>query len=214
MKKAIIFDVDGVLVDSEQYYLKRRLDFLRSQGVETKQISSSEIRGASDAQRWELLVPAVKFRTTLKADYSAYTDSHPIQFWNHLVPGVSGGLKWLQSNGIRLAIASAGSLDSIERMLKECDLADCFEVVVSGADLLQNKPSPLVYQQALDLLSLLPQQCIAFEDSERGITAAKKAGIETWAIREFAQDSDQSMADKRFENIRVAFSAVNKEMEV
>ncbi|UQS84189.1 HAD family hydrolase [Bombilactobacillus thymidiniphilus] len=201
MIKAIIFDMDGVLINSEQFYFQRRLEFLRSKQQIAGSQNFQDYVGASNQRVWQLLVPEnEKLRNQLAKEYVIYQQNHPLVYPTVLNPDVKSVLCWLQKQHITVALASASSLKEVRRMLRECNLTAYFQVVLSGEEIKHNKPAPDIYWQAINKLQLPSQQCRVVEDSAIGIQAAKAANLTTWALKQNYM-VDQSAADLVLPNL-------------
>lgn len=197
MKQGVIFDMDGVLVNTEIAYLDRRLNFFREKGIEPGSENLNDYLGASNQHIWEVLVPNdLAQRHLLEKEYLQYRVKHPIDYTKVLNKGVRGLLCYLQQMDFAIALASAGELNEINRMLKECELGYYFDVVLSGETISRNKPDPMIYKMTLKNLGLPASDCIVVEDSVTGIKAAKSAGLETWALKPKSYKIDQSHADQ------------------
>ncbi|MGN8168071.1 MULTISPECIES: HAD family hydrolase [Lactobacillaceae] len=214
MKQAVIFDMDGVLVNSERAYLERRLNFFSEKGIQPGSDNLKNYLGVSNQRVWELLVPQnIKYRQELRKDYLKYQETHPLDYRKILNKGVRGLLCYLQQMDFAIALASAGELHEVKRMLKECHLEDYFDLVMSGEMVDRNKPDPMIYHATVEKLGLPASECIVIEDSVIGITAAKRAGLETWALKPQDYEIDQSSADKivnNFEEILKKFQKISE----
>lgn len=196
MKQAIIFDMDGVLIQSEEFYFKRRMAFFDKINIEPGSCNFNDFLGASNQRIWELLVPDNQNRRQkLIVKYQRYLLTHKINYQKYLVPEVPYTLECLKQRGYQLVLASAGEVNEIQQMLDECGIKSYFVQVISGETLVHNKPHPEIYLTALAKLNLPSSACIAIEDSPTGIAAAKKADIETWALKPANYTLDQSKAD-------------------
>ncbi|MCO6543745.1 MAG: HAD family phosphatase [Lactobacillus sp.] len=214
MIKAFIFDMDGVLVNSEEMYFYRRMEFFNKIRVipDSKQIS--DYLGCSNERVWELLVNDPIRREQLKQQYFDYQKQHPINYKNYINDGVEQFLKTLQKHHITMILASAGARTDIVGMLNDCKIKHYFNLILSGEEVKHNKPAPDIYLEALDKSGLDKQECIVIEDSKYGIQAAKKAGIETWALKPQNYTVDQSQANYVFENfIKLNKKIINENFE-
>lgn len=114
--------------------------------------------------------------------------------------GVPETLSALKSAGFRLALASSSPKDNIKQVLRQCGISERFELLVSGEDFHQSKPNPAIYLHAIDALGLPAEACVAVEDSDYGITAAKGAGLTVVAKREerfhFTQEGADYVVDQ------------------
>jgi len=201
MKQAVIFDMDGVLINSERAYLDRRLRFFKEKGIEPGSSDLRDYLGASNQHVWETLVPNdISLRGALEKEYIQYRVEHPLEYNKFLNKGVRGLLCYLQQMDFAIALASAGELIEINRMLKECDLGFYFDVVMSGETIGRNKPDPLIYNLTVSKLEIPAADCIVIEDSVTGIMAAKRAHLETWALKPTGYEIDQSLSDHIIDN--------------
>ncbi|WP_155286905.1 HAD family hydrolase [Lacticaseibacillus zhaodongensis] len=196
MKKALIFDMDGVLVDSEPFYFKRRMRFFKMRGIKPDSTDIHDYLGMSNDQVWAALVNDPSKRQQLWQDYAAFQDANPIDYRQVLNSGVKELLRYLKDNGYGVALASAGIPEEIMRMVNECQIKQFFDVILSGEKLPANKPAPDIYLKAIEQLGVSREESLVIEDSYNGIAAAKNAGIETWAIDQSDMGVDQSAADK------------------
>lgn len=195
MKKAVIFDMDGVLVDSEQYYFDRRMNFFHKLGLSPQNVQMSDYLGLGDKEGWVQLFPDKDQRENAQAQFTQYEAKHPVNFAPLLNPGVKDVLEYLQINGYSIALASAGVTAHINRMLEQCQLKGYFDLVEYGEKLTHNKPDPEIYTTVAQRLGLKPTECVVLEDSVNGIRAAESAKMETWAIKLRKYVIDQSQAD-------------------
>ena len=185
--KAIIFDMDGVLIDSEPLFLKainrqmaeesvapisedENRDHLIGTTVEETWLGLKKLRDlplsiAEYIERYEVLVEQV-----LKEELAAQ-------------PGVVELIRECQRRGLPKAVASSSLRSWVHLKLDSIGLQDVFEVVLGGDDVTRGKPEPDIYLLAAERLGLPPQECIAIEDSPVGIAAAVSAGTHTIAVR-------------------------------
>ena len=203
MKKAVIFDMDGVLVQSEKAYLDRRLAFFAQINKTPGSLDIQDYIGASDQKIWEILIPDdFSERDRLKQQYHNYREQHQLDFNKLLTTGVEMVFSALQQKNIRIAIASASNRREIEYMLKRCKLDDYVTQVISGEECSANKPDPDIYLQSLQKLHLSANEAVAVEDSVLGIQAAKAAGIYTGALQPPKYYTiDQSAADFKIKDL-------------
>lgn len=206
--EAVVFDMDGVLVDSESAYRGIREAFFESQGVAVSREEHDLLAGASRkeerrlySQWWERSRGEKLDGLEVEQLEDEFWESHPIDYREIMNPGVPETLEKLKDLGYRLAVASSSPLYHIRDVLEECGIDGFFEVVESGDHLAQSKPNPEIYLITLRKLGLPADACCAVEDSDPGIEAARRAGLYTIAKREERFGFVQSGADVIVEEI-------------
>ncbi|QGG60890.1 HAD-IA family hydrolase [Loigolactobacillus bifermentans] len=183
--KAVIFDMDGVIVDSEPPIIEAKQQVLAAFGVHQPESYHFKFMGMSfqaiwDNMRTELNLP-VSTEELLKRYFKAYQqliDANGQQ----PIPGSLALINGLAAQGYRLALASSSPLADIQRTLTAFGVLDRFEVVLSGYELAHPKPAPDIFNMARAKLGLQPNQCVVVEDSDNGIRAAQAAGIQAIAF--------------------------------
>lgn len=184
--KAVIFDMDGVLVDTENAYLKAIGRFFAERGLVLDHSDLSQFVGgpgslyrACIARWWEQTPHLTDTDLALGAERALdEAIEHDVPRYSDLInPGVRETLFELRRRGVRTALASSSSHAEIERITRECGIIEAFEVLVSGEDFVESKPNPAIYLRTLELMGLEATECVAVEDSDRGIAAARAAGI-------------------------------------
>jgi HAD superfamily hydrolase (TIGR01509 family) len=202
--KAVIFDMDGVLVDTERYYLQRREDFFGTRGVSIAHLSPSDFIGGNMKDIWPRILLDNYDQATaraLQADYDDYKKDKPLPYAELLFPDVREILDFLRAENVKIGLASSSAMHDIDLMLDTHDLRGCFDVISSGNDLKQSKPHPEIYQKALTGLSVSPDEALIIEDSENGIKSGKAAKATVWAIKDYRFGMNQTQADHFVENL-------------
>ena len=199
---AVIFDMDGVIVDTERYYWDELRLFADSLGIDVTDEELDAQVGQSTQAFLRMLVDwyerAGRGRMTVDEaarTYDAWAQTQECDYAALLNPGVHEGIAGLKERGVRVALASSSPLDNIHAVLAACGLSDAFEVIVSGVDFTESKPDPDIY-----LHTLPAEACCCIEDSVPGITAGKRAGLTVFAKREerfgFSQDAADAIIDR------------------
>lgn len=198
MIRAVIFDLDGTLVDSETCWAKWNAEFLRENGVPAAEEDVWPAIGGSLDLTYQVLLdrfPAgTMTMTKLHALYGAFMADKKIDYGKALNPQARQALARVKECGMKTALASASPRTWIGQMLAGCGLDSLFDVVVSGEDFLRNKPAPDVYLACAEKLGLLPQECLVVEDSRLGIASAKDAGMAAAGLQGYG-GQDLSRAD-------------------
>ncbi len=196
MKKAVIFDMDGVLAYTENFYFKRRMNFLYELKMEPSTRKIQDFIGSSSDMIWEILVPNDdKKRELLKEKYLKYSRDHEVDFKAVLNPSTKEVFSKLKNKNIKIAIASSSGKRDILRMIKECELDNYIDFIISGEECKKSKPDPDIYIETLKALGLLSTDVLVVEDSTLGIRAAKSAGLTVGALAQKDYYIDQSEAD-------------------
>ncbi len=180
---AVIFDMDGVLVDGEPLHFEAVNVLLAEEG---KSISLERYKpymgtktGWSDMMRDMGLN---RDRTYYRERYHALILD---QYRQRSEPtdGAVALVRGLQRAGVPVAVASSSVRPWVEACLGRMELLDAFDVLVSGSDVEEGKPDPAIYLTTAVRLGVDPRQCLAIEDAPAGIESAKRAGMVCWAVR-------------------------------
>lgn len=211
MIKAVIFDMDGVIIDSEGVYLEYQLEFAKKKNPDVKLEDLYPMVGATKQECWEVVERVVSNGQTweeLRAEFRQRDIYSEIDYRSIYRLEVTDTLKQLKEAGFRLALASSTHLELVERVLKENGIRDYFEAVVSGEQFKKSKPDPEIYLYTAGQLKLKPEECLAVEDSTIGITAAHRAGLKIAAVIDTRYGFDQSLADYKLNQVKEVLEAV------
>jgi HAD superfamily hydrolase (TIGR01509 family) len=198
--KAVIFDMDGVLVNSEPFYVEVEQTNFRQLGLEISEKEHQTYQGTATDQMWKI----IKERHSLKQpvdELVEMTNSLVTPYFNSLeemepMPGVEQLIKKLKEKGFPLALASSSTPDVIDIILKKTGLRKYFDVVVNSQLAGASKPEPDIFMLAAKKLAVHPKKCLVIEDSTNGIKAAKSAGMFCIAFAGPGSElQDQSQAD-------------------
>lgn len=199
--KAVIFDMDGVIVDTEMFYCREFLALSEEVGMgltESEvfaQVGTSHQDFRRNIRQWYARIGQAYTEDEAVAAFNSWSEARPCDYASMLNPGVRETLEELKARGVRLALASSSQLDNIRRVLTACGLLDFFEIIVSGEQFTESKPNPEIYLHTLELLGLPASACCCVEDSVPGITAGKAAGLTVFARREDRFGFSQAAAD-------------------
>lgn len=198
MIKAVIFDMDGVLVDSEPVYQEATVNVLESLNIKATKEDLLKLAGGSSLH-FNKFIQDVSDGSISCEDFNKICDHYyldnPVKYEEIMFPHVRETLDYLKDDGYILALASSSKEYEIENVLKRCDLKDYFKLIISGEVFKESKPNPEIYLTCIKKLNLEANECVAVEDSEYGIEAAKKAGLICIAKRDDRFNYDQSKAD-------------------
>ncbi|SEB39170.1 haloacid dehalogenase superfamily, subfamily IA, variant 3 with third motif having DD or ED [Tenacibaculum sp. MAR_2009_124] len=179
--KCVIFDMDGVIIDSEYIHKKAYYETFTSLGLEVSEELYKTITGSSTLNVFQKLV--THFNLNLDPNelvlkkrkyYIDYFHNDPSL---KLVDGVNEIIKYFFDKGLTLILASSASMPNINRVFDRFELNQYFAGKISGADLKESKPHPEIFEKASIMANSAKEQCIIIEDSDNGIKAANRAGI-------------------------------------
>ena len=182
--QAVIFDMDGVLIDSEPIHFEATRSLLAGFGIDYTHEVNDNFFGRTDRDVFRLL----------RARYGLPPSEQDLACrWIARVtallarplapmPGVPAVLQALAAQGLRLALASSSAPEIIRATLAGLGLTGVFETVVSGHDVDRGKPAPDIFLEALRRLGLPREACVVIEDSSNGVSAAAGAGIRAVAV--------------------------------
>ena len=187
MLRAVIFDMDGVLVDTEGFYNRRRAAYLADAYPSFD--GPWDFAGSNDRAIWEAIVPDdVELRERLHAGYDAYRAVHRENYAELVNPYAFEVLTKLHEVGLRVGIASSSEVSMICRMLAETGMGGLVDAYVSGHDVARHKPG------------VAPGECVVVEDSPTGISSGVASGAHVVALEQFvAPGTDQSEAHEVIE---------------
>ncbi|MGB9132405.1 MAG: HAD family hydrolase [Methanosarcina sp.] len=200
MLKAIIFDVDGVLVDSMRFQADAWIKAFQEVDITISRADIYELEGSNDRR----LIKAI-FKKAGKEPEPVHFEQLPamkreVLEFDSIKPfeGIPECLNQLKRH-FRLAMVSGSNFDVVEKFANSF-FSGCFEVIITGGDLKCGKPAPDPYLKALEKLALTNNECIVIENAPLGITAAKRAGLYCAAVASMLEPEKVKHADLVFEN--------------
>lgn len=205
MLKAVIFDMDGVIVDSEPFHSKAFYSLFEELGIEVSSSLYSTFTGKATLPICEEICNQFSLKQTpeelvvrKRVHFKRIFEKDPSL---KLIDGVLERIQEFHSAGITLVLASSASMPTIHSIFSRFELYPYFKTLLSGADLKASKPHPEIFQKATKATSFSVNECMVIEDATNGIKAAKAAGLFCVAYRSFhSKNQDYSLADKIIEN--------------
>ncbi|GHA62690.1 hexitol phosphatase HxpB [Photobacterium aphoticum] len=206
MLQAAVFDMDGLLVDSEPFWQRAQVDIFSSLGVQITLQDTLQTMGLRidhvvafwySKQPWEGHdIPTVTEMIVSRVE--ALIREH-----KPMLPGVIEAIETCHEYGLKVALASSSPMRLIQSTLEALSLTDKFAAVLSAEPLRFGKPHPEVYINAADALGVPPNACVAFEDSVNGLLAAKAAQMKGIAVPEHAYSNDPrwAIADRKLNSL-------------
>ena len=179
MLEAVIFDMDGVLVDSEPYHYNVETKVFNKLGINIPDSKRHTFVGMARNRMWGYIKESYKLEQSLdylmtfdhdiRVEYfDALTDIQPI-------PGILPLLDEITQKGIKTAVASSSPIEVIDILLRKMKICTYFYTVVSGEFIEKGKPDPDIFIYTAKILNVKPANCIVIEDSLNGVRAAKSA---------------------------------------
>jgi sugar-phosphatase len=178
--EAVVFDMDGVLIDSEPMWRAVEREVFAHVGIDLAEedlYATMGVRIADVVERWHARHPWSEPSREAIAEQIVERVVRAIREDGRLLEGAVEAVDHVRALGLRLALASSSPMSLIKAVLSLDGLAPRFDAVVSGEDEELGKPDPAVYLSAARALEVLPERCLAVEDSINGLRAAKAAGM-------------------------------------
>jgi beta-phosphoglucomutase len=201
--QAVIFDMDGVIIDSMPYHFIAWYEALRPWGV---RVSCFEVY-AQEGERWETTLKGLlkrnKIKPTRKVLNAIFTLRQKIfrnYFKRFIFSGAYELLSGLKKQGFGLGLVSGSPLDEIKKIMP-VKMLKLFTSVVAGNQVKNGKPHPEPYLKAARLLGLAPADCLVIENAPFGITSAKQAGMPCIAVSTSLPKEYLTAADRVVENL-------------
>lgn len=204
MIKAVILDMDGVIVDTEAIHMEAFRRYLMEHHVKFTEKFIQSLVGYSiqdnireikrkffENKRFDIDA-GIKRRNKIYLDLISSQDLQPL-------PGILELISYCKNHQIKLALASSSDWQQVDTILTKIfnNYYDKFNVIITGDDVQNKKPAPDIYLQTVEKLNLIPNSCIAFEDSQAGVESAKAAGVICFAIQNrYFSDSQLKKAKK------------------
>lgn len=179
--KCVIFDMDGVIIDSEEIHKKAYYETFNTLNIEVSDTLYKSFTGSSTINAFQRLVAHFNLKNDpeelvldKRKRYVNFFENDPNL---HLVAGVEEIIKYFYKKGIVLILASSSAMINIDRVFNRFKLNTYFAAKISGADLKESKPNPEIFNKAAILGNISKENCVVIEDSDNGITAANDANI-------------------------------------
>ncbi len=204
MKKAILFDMDGVIVDTEPLHHKAYFQMFSHFNLPVNEELYQTFTGQSTqnicnflVENFDLKVSSDDLIQKKRAFFKHYFDNDP-DFT--LLPGVKDLIEYFFRNDKKLILASSASMNTINWVFDRFELHPFFKGKISGADLMESKPHPEIFIKAAEMAQEPIENCMVIEDSTNGIKAANAAGIYCVAYKSpHSKNQDYSLANQIIE---------------
>jgi HAD superfamily hydrolase (TIGR01509 family) len=213
MRKGAIFDMDGLMFDTETIWQKCWTEIADEMNLELDPMFRKEICGTSG-----------RLMNSVIEKYYHVEDGNPIakdckqRVQNYLMsdvpekPGVHEILAFLKENGVKIAVASSSTRGQIRRNLAKTDTEKYIDAVCSGTEVEHGKPAPDLFLLAADLIGIPAEECYVFEDAYNGVRAGAASGAATIMIPDTQEPTDEmrSIAAGVYSSLTEAMEAIRK----
>ena len=197
--KAVIFDMDGVLIDSEPLHLASDTALLNRLNIQIPANYLDKFIGVTNTVMWKEIINDFDIKTNLEEllNLQLSMKLKLLKKENYKpIEGILELLKELYSQDIPVGVASSSSSIFIKEVIKKLSLNKYIQLWVSGENVPRSKPEPDVFLKAAELLGVIPEKCVVIEDSKNGVLAAKRAGMKCIGFKnENSGNQDLSKAD-------------------
>ncbi|MGG3840500.1 HAD family phosphatase [Paenibacillus thiaminolyticus] len=204
--KAFIFDMDGVIIDSEPIHFEIDVETMKYFGVTIAPHELDRFVGMTNPEMWSILkqeysIPQsvseiTEYQLKSKIELIRSTDLAPIE-------GIQELIFDLNKNNILIGLASSSPRAFINEVLRKYNFFEYFDSIISGEEVTKGKPAPDIYLEVSNQLNSKPNECWVLEDSKNGVQAAKAAGMKCIGfINQNSGNQDLSRADIIVNNIR------------
>lgn len=205
MTEAVIFDMDGVLVDSEPVYLQAMLRFAQKKNPQVKEEDIHGTVGRTAKDTWSIMEKAIHNGQSwqeLREEYHQWTGVYDSTDYRAIFrPEARNLIQKLKEKGYKLAVASSTHRQLVLHVLFQNQILSYFDVVVTGDMFTRSKPDPEIYHYTANALGVSEENCFVVEDSTPGITAAHRAGMKVAALIDDRFGFDRSLADYQVEKL-------------
>lgn len=209
-KKAVIFDMDGVIIDSEPIHSRVKMDTFAHFGLPFAEADLIHYMGRTSRVIFGETLAKHGRTDVTAAEMAAYKHDHYLEVLEsgeiEPVPGCVEFIRKLHAAGLPLALATSSNVRAMNAVLDNFGIRKYFTSILSGGELPESKPHPAIYLISAQRLGVKPEDCMVVEDTTNGIKAAKAAGMYCVAYRNpNSGDQDLTLADEivdSFEDIR------------
>ncbi len=204
-KDAVIFDLDGTLVDSMWMWKQIDIEYLGRFGYTCPPGLQKEIEGMSFSETAVYFKETFRIPDSIEEIKQAWVDMS-IEKYRREVPLKKGArrfLEYLKSNGIRSGIATSNGRAMVDAVLGSLEIEPFFQVITTACEVAAGKPAPDIYLKVAGTLNVEPERCMVFEDVPAGILAGRAAGMKVCAVE------DQFSAKMREEKQKLADYFIN-----
>ena len=192
MKSGAIFDMDGLLTDTEKFYSQSWRETARFFGQDWVDGFDKFVAGTNGEKMLEVIhahFPNVDAQTFM--DYCIANQKRLVKDELREMPGASDIVRFFRERGVKTAVASSSAIDAIRGNLSRLGMLELFDAVISGQEVAHGKPAPDIFLLAAKKINLAPEDCYVFEDGINGCVAGIAAGCATVMIPDLFQPTEE-----------------------
>ena len=179
--KAVIFDMDGVIIDSEPFYQEVQIDLFQKMGITILPEEYNTFIGAGMREMWNMIKSSRNLSKSIE-ELIELNNKVLLEYFKESAtlvptPHFTDFLASILASGMKTAVASSTAKPIIEVILKKLNVYKLFDIIVSGDEVENGKPVPDIFLETAARLNVIPSECVVVEDSFNGVKAAKSAGM-------------------------------------
>lgn len=189
---AVIFDLNGTILEDEDEYGRAYNKVLKSLGIETKD-EPPQVRGIGVKENWPILIKRFNIKTNKSVEILAHeTQEAYLSEINSVTvrDEFDEFIENLKDGGIQVALATSNTWEVVEKILNKVGLQGIFDAITTIDEVVFGKPDPGLFTITADKLGVEREECLVIEDASSGITAAKLAGMKVVAITDKDEDTE------------------------
>lgn len=204
-KKIWIFDMDGVVLDSEPLHDQARDQMYKKYDIPYDDSFPDPV-GKSSRLFWKMVAEKYgRIWDDIKMEQEQFLRVAELVEENHVpvTKGLTEVLEWIRAEGFKTGLASSSDRMLVDRVLRALGVIEYFDIIVTGDEVAEKKPSPDVYEKVLKVAGVRCEDAFAVEDSTAGVEAAKRAGIYCYGYRNVTSgEQDLSRSDRIIDDLR------------